>query len=110
MEQNLKTLAAENRVALWTQRVSDCRGSGKSVKEWCVENSISHKTYYYWQNKLFCMAKAECAQQFVEIPAAPKPKDFTPIASVCVGTAQVNVYSGADEATLGVLFRTLQQC
>ena len=40
MEQNLKTLAAENRVALWTQRVSDCRGSSKSVKEWCVERGV----------------------------------------------------------------------
>lgn len=110
MEQNLKSLAAENRLALWTQRVSDCRSSGKSVKVWCEENNLSHKTYYYWQHKLFCMAKAECAPQFVEMPAAPKSKATALIASVHIGAAQVNVYAGADEATLGVLFRALQQC
>lgn len=110
MEQNLKALAAQNRLALWTQRVRDCRSSGKSVKAWCEENQLSHKTYYYWQRKLFCMASATCAPQFVEIPAASKPQTDTPIASVCVGNTQVNVYNGAEEATLGALFRVLRQC
>ena len=47
MEQELQKLNADQRLAVWTQRIADCRSSGKSVKHWCQENDISEKTYYY---------------------------------------------------------------
>lgn len=47
MEQKLQTIAAENRLSLWTQRVTACRSSGKAVQIWCAENSINYKTYYH---------------------------------------------------------------
>ena len=47
MEQGLQKLNADQRLAVWTQRISECRSSGKGVKHWCRENDISEKTYYY---------------------------------------------------------------
>lgn len=91
MEQNLKSLAAENLLALWTQRFADCRSSGKSVKTWCEKNSISHKTYYYWQHKLFCMAKAECAPQFAAMLA-----DFTGADKVYLACGYTDLRRGID--------------
>ena len=46
MEQGLQKLNADQRLAVWTQRIADCHSSGKGVKHWCQENNISEKTYY----------------------------------------------------------------
>ena len=37
-------------VALWSKRISDCKNSGMRPGEWCAENGINVKTYYYWHN------------------------------------------------------------
>lgn len=110
MEQSLQTLDAKNRLALWMQRVSDCRSSGKPVQRWCAENGINHKTYYYWQHKVFGIAKENHGQQFVEMPAVSKASRGTAIAGITVAGTKVEIYSGADEETLGALLRVLQQC
>lgn len=36
----------------WAERVRRCRESGLTVSEWCRENSINPKTYYYHLQKL----------------------------------------------------------
>ncbi|MEG2596771.1 MAG: hypothetical protein RR937_09730 [Ruthenibacterium sp.] len=112
MGENLQSIAAENRLALWTERVSACRdrGSGKSVQMWCAENGVNCKAYYYWQHKIFGMVKGSHTPQFVEIPAVSKTSMGIPIAGITFGENKVEIYSGADEATLRALFRGLQQC
>ena len=110
MGENLQSIATENRLALWTQRVSDCRGSGKSVQMWCTENDVNCKTYYYWQHKIFGMAKAGHTPQFVELPVVSNTSIGIPIAGITFGENKVEIYSGADETTLCALFRVLQQC
>ena len=47
MDQGLQKLNADQRLAVWTQRIADCRSSGTSVKSWYPENGVSEKTYYY---------------------------------------------------------------
>ncbi|WP_202708616.1 IS66 family insertion sequence element accessory protein TnpA [Sporosalibacterium faouarense] len=36
------------RIQEWRQIISECRNSGKPVREWCAENSIKASRYYYW--------------------------------------------------------------
>lgn len=87
--------------------MADCRQSGMSVKRWCDENGVSSKTYYTWQKKVFSVmveqqklqSEAEGQERcFVELPAPQQiqqaPSDL--VASVQVGQASVNIYSGAD--------------
>lgn len=31
----------------WAEMVRTCRGSGMSVRRWCMENGVNSKTYYY---------------------------------------------------------------
>lgn len=31
----------------WTNMVRECRSSGLTVKEWCANNGVNIKTYYY---------------------------------------------------------------
>ena len=48
MEKNLQAYNHSRKLAEWAQRVQSCRESGLSVRQWCDENGLSAKTYYYW--------------------------------------------------------------
>ena len=38
--------------AEWAERIRHCRESGLTVAEWCRQNSINPKTYYYHLRKI----------------------------------------------------------
>lgn len=108
MEQGLQKLNADHRLAVWTQRIADCRSSGKGVRNWCQENDISEKTYYYWQRRIFRMAQEQQAAEFAELH---RVSPISPVAaSLEISDVNVQVYAGADEATLSALFRALSSC
>lgn len=54
-----KQMAQHVRLSEWAQILRARRESGQSVKEWCADNGINEKRYYYWQNKL---RQATCEQ------------------------------------------------
>ena len=102
------TMARRNLME-WSQRVADCRGSGLSVTRWCAEHGIKPKTYYNWQKKVFTAMLAQqqselsdTVPRFAELPppadeaqptAAEKQTDL--VASIRIGGASLDVYSGA---------------
>ena len=59
MSTELQQLNGQNKVALWAERISECRNSGLSVKTWCKEKGVCEQTYYKWQKKIFAMAQAQ---------------------------------------------------
>lgn len=36
----------------WTEAINACRSSGMTVKDWCMENNINPKSYYYHLRRL----------------------------------------------------------
>ena len=48
MGRELQTLNGQNKLALWAERISECRNSGQNVKTWCKENGGGEQTYYKW--------------------------------------------------------------
>lgn len=108
MEQRLQKLNADQRQAVWTQRIADCRSSGTSVRRWCQENDISEKTYYYWQRRIFKMAQDHQTPEFAELHSFRAASVVA--ASLEVSGVNVQVYAGADEPTLSALFRALSSC
>ena len=40
------------RLREWSEQIRRQQNSGLSVKQWCVENGINPKTYYYRQKKV----------------------------------------------------------
>lgn len=40
--------------AEWAEKIQCCRESGLTVSEWCRENNINLKTYYYHLRKKLC--------------------------------------------------------
>ena len=42
----LRQLNEQNKLAIWAERVTECRNSGQSVLAWCKEHCICSQTYY----------------------------------------------------------------
>lgn len=108
MEQSLQRLNANQRVEVWGQRIAACRSSGMTVREWCSQEGLSEKTYYYWQRKLYQMVLEESS--FVEIPATPTPTTSAVVATVQISGICASIHPGADEQTLASLLRAMKSC
>ena len=84
-EVSIQSLGKRQRLFEWSQRVAECRQSGMSVTRWCQEHSITPKTYYMWQKRVFAFMVEQQKQQltdeeqepcFAELPA---PSVHTPL-------------------------------
>ena len=56
MSKDLQTLNSQNKLALWTGRISERRNSGMAVKSWCRENKVCEQTNYKGQRRLLEIA------------------------------------------------------
>ena len=99
----------QNKLALWTGRISECRSSGQNVKTWCQENGICEQTYYKWQRKLFEIAKAQQEVQLAEVtPSATRRGNVA--VTVRIAGAEADICNGADAATVETVLRFLKSC
>ena len=118
-ELTIRGTRAQQNLMEWSRRVADCRSSGMSVTRWCSEHNVKPKTYYSWQKKVFAAMLAQQQEEmpdtsprFAELPplsdekqptAAEKQTDL--VASVRIGDASLEVYSGAGTEIVSALFR-----
>ena len=63
---NVIQVQNEYRKQQWAQIIRECQSSGLSNKEYCRQQGILEKTYYYWLRKLRSEA-AEGIPQIVEV-------------------------------------------
>ena len=108
MEQKLQTLNQQNKLALWSERISACRDSGQSVKTWCRDNNVCEATYYKWKKKLFEMVNH---QQTCFAEVTPLAQDAGTVAvTVRIAGAEADIHIGADAATVETVLRVLKSC
>ena len=43
----IRTVKRQFMLEEWKKQIIDCRSSGLPVKEWCRQNGVNDKTYYY---------------------------------------------------------------
>lgn len=110
MSKNLQALNSENKLALWASRISECRNSSQSVKEWCRENGVCEQTYYRWQRKLFEMTQAQQEATFVEVTAARPVSRNEIAAKIRIGNTEAEIYSGAEPTTIEAVLKVLKSC
>lgn len=107
MEQTLQGYNQKNRLDLWTERVSACRQSGKSVRNWCTENGISEKTYYYWQRRIFQACQSE-SPTFAEVLV---PESSSGSAAILrYGDLSIEIQNGADSETIRAIIAAVGSC
>ena len=94
----------EYRRQQWTQIILECQNSGLSNKEYCRQNGISEKAYYYWLRKLR-NAAAEGIPQIVEMePPAVEDKVY-----IRFRGAELALPGGTDVEAIAAVLRSLQQ-
>ena len=107
----LRQLNEQNKLALWAERVSECRNSGLSVLAWCKENGVCSQTYYKWQKRLFAMAKAQQETQFAEVTPVSTLQINNQIAvTVHAAGISADIHNGADPTTVEMVLRILKSC
>ena len=64
------------RVKEWSKIIQDCCISDLTKKEWCMQNHINEKSFYYWQRVIRKETLAKCPlpssdvqTTFVELPS-----------------------------------------
>ena len=65
----IRTVKRQFMLEEWKKQIIDCRSSGLPVKEWCRQNGVNDKTYYYRlrQVREKCLeARAEKAEKTSE--------------------------------------------
>ena len=95
----------EYRKQQWAQIIRECQSSGLSKKEYCRQQGILEKTYYYWLRKLRSAA-AEGMPQIVEMepPAAMEDKVY-----IRFRGAELALPAETDVEAIAAVLRSLQQ-
>ena len=66
---NTQLATRQFRIKQWSEIIHARIESGQTIKEWCKQNNVSEKSYYYWLNKLKTVAVEEADSSFFEVPA-----------------------------------------
>ena len=114
-ELTIRGAKAQQNLLEWSQCVADCRSSGVSVSRWCAEHDIKPTTYYNWQKKVFtAMIEQQKTQleepqepelRFAELPLPAVQNNL--VATVRIGEASLDVYSGANADVVAALCKAL---
>ena len=114
-ELTIRGAHAQRNLLEWSHRVADCRSSGLSVTRWCAEHDIKPKTYFNWQKKVFAVmieqqrqqleAPQEAERRFAALPVQTVQTDL--VATVRIGDASLDVYSGANADVAAALCKVL---
>ena len=94
----------EYRKQQWAQIILECQSSGLSNKEYCRQQGISEKTYYYWQRKLRSEA-GEGIPQIVEV----EPPGIEDKVYIRFRGAELALPAGTDVEAIAAVLRSLQQ-
>ena len=116
-------VARKIRLQQWANQIVECEQSGLSVQQWCEENGLGYKNYFYRkrrvreelmetmepENALVMGSSCESRPEvpvFVPLPALPASNAGT-AATVRIGAYTAEISNGADTETIGCVLRTL---
>lgn len=95
----------EYRLQQWGQIVQQCKESGLSNRDFCRQNGITEKTYYYWLRKLH-MAASKDSPRIVELERQDSGKDMIHIR---FRNAEMTLPPGTDADAITAILRSLQK-
>ena len=108
---SLQRANQQQRLVEWSRRVEACRSSGLPVGQWCQENGIAVSTYFFWQRKVFQTLKELQEVTFTEVPVMERTQPSGHIAAAMeVSGVRIQVYEGADKATLQAILQAAKSC
>lgn len=82
-----------------------------AVADWCKEHGIPVSTYFAWQRKVFKAAASRQEACFAEVSVVqPIQPSGGAVATMQYGDMRVDVYAGADAATLEAILHAVRSC
>lgn len=96
----------EYRLQQWGQIVQQCRESGMSNRDFCRQNGITEKTYYYWLRKLRMAAAGKDSPRLVELE---KPDSARDMIHIRFRDAEMTLPAGTDADAITAILHSLQQ-
>ena len=88
--------------AEWTERIQSCRESGMTVSEWCRNNNINLKTYYYHLRKL---RKKLCEQIAVPVMTV---EDTNPTVKLRIADVTAEITDSTSEQMITTIIRAIR--
>lgn len=88
--------------AEWTERIRKCSKSRLTVSEWCIENGVNSKTYYYHLRKL---RKEICEQ--IPVPVMTVPEESHRV-KISIGEVTAEIPEGISEQMMTTLIRAMK--
>ncbi len=104
------------RLQQWAEIIQAQLGSGQSKRDWCRENNVPEKQFFYWQRRVrkeIYEAQSEAivpigsgnGPRLVEVPISTVSRNtisegFHPDAVIAVGNITVGIREGISEALL----------
>lgn len=96
----------EYRLQQWSQMIQQCRESGLSNREYCRQNGISEKTFYYWLRKLRSIVTADDVPRLVELRDQAPAEDMIHIR---FRNAEMTLPADTDVDAITAVLRSLQK-
>lgn len=118
----------------WLNVIHECRASGLTNQDWCEQNGISLKSYYYWIAKFRKLALEELprkeyasalptlatqnlptstSEAFVEVSAVSADTELAnvsaPAAILKTGSISIELFDNASESFLRILLKAVQK-
>lgn len=86
----------------WAEKIQCCRESGLTVSEWCRENNINLKTYYYHLRKI---RKKLCEQIAVPVMTV---EDTNPTVKLRIADVTAEITDSTSEQLITMIIRAIR--
>jgi putative transposase len=95
----------EYRAQQWAKLIQECKASGMSNKDFCIQRGVSEKSFYYWQKKLRTQLLEAAVPQLIQLEAGPAPAELLQIS---FRGAELTLPAGVDMDAVSAILRSIQ--
>jgi len=94
---------------LWEQRIADQENSGKTIRDWCRDNSIKEGRFYCWRRKLQeeSLVSKE-PQKWLPLEIEKTKSSPSPTITVTIGVAKIEIPQNFNRDQLSQIIQVLK--
>jgi hypothetical protein len=108
---------AEFRLRQWTKIIQDCQSSNLTVTDWCNQNNIGAKSYYYWLRKLrlktceeteFSLSTKKQAIVPLQLSSLQANTPINPVVTIHIGSTSIDIVEGTSQSMIEAVLKSLR--
>lgn len=94
----------EYRAQTWAILIQECKESGMSNKDFCLQRGVSEKSFYYWQRKFRERVIETAAPKLAQLESLPKQE----LLQISFRGAELKLPAEVDMDAVSALLRSIQ--